>query len=85
MIDLAPASIPTPSSMDRPQVFKAEGGRRRARGALMNGCAQQVLDPAINEATIRLLNRHGVEVVVPFQAGCCGALTHHMGNGRRRL
>jgi glycolate oxidase iron-sulfur subunit len=64
--------------MDRPQVFKV-AGRRRARVALLTGCAQQVLDPAINEATIRLLNRHDVEVVVPLQSGCCGALVHHMG------
>src|SRR5690606_295340 len=35
--------------------------------------------PQINEATIRLLTRHGVEVVVARGAGCCGALTHHMG------
>jgi glycolate oxidase iron-sulfur subunit len=46
---------------------------------LLNGCAQQVLDPSINEATVRLLTRHGVEVVVAKGAGCCGALTHHMG------
>ena len=52
---------------------------RRARVALLAGCAQQVLAPAINEATIRLLTRLGVEVVVAEGAGCCGALTHHMG------
>ncbi|MEM9439954.1 MAG: glycolate oxidase subunit GlcF [Pseudomonadota bacterium] len=78
MLRLAPATIPTPSWMDRPQVFKAEG-ERRARVALMTGCAQTVLAPSINEATIRLLTRHGVEVVVPYLTGCCGALTHHMG------
>jgi glycolate oxidase iron-sulfur subunit len=54
-------------------------GARRGRVALLAGCAQQVLDPDINEATIRLLNRQGVEVVVSRGAGCCGALTHHMG------
>ena len=75
---LAPARSPTASRCDLPQVFPAEGPRR-ARVALMNGCAQQVLAPEINEATIRLLTRHGVEVVVAKGAGCCGALTHHMG------
>ena len=49
------------------------------RVALLIGCAQQVLAPQINEATIRLLTRHGVEVVVSKGADCCGALTHHMG------
>ena len=78
MLALAPATIPPPSRCDLPQSFPAEGPRR-ARVALMTGCAQQVLAPQINEATIRLLTRHGVEVVVAEGAGCCGALTHHIG------
>ena len=47
--------------------------------ALLTGCAQQVLRPAINEATVRLLTRLGCEVVVAEGVGCCGALVHHMG------
>ncbi len=78
MLRLAPRRIPGASAVDRPQVFPAQGARR-GRVALMNGCAQKVLEPEINEATIRLLNRLGVEVVVPRGAGCCGALVHHMG------
>ncbi|WP_022729460.1 glycolate oxidase subunit GlcF [Fodinicurvata sediminis] len=78
MIDMAPRKLPSPSPVDRPQVFPAEG-TLRARVALLNGCAQQVLSPAINEATVRLLTRMGVEVVVAQGAGCCGALVHHMG------
>jgi glycolate dehydrogenase iron-sulfur subunit len=64
--------------MDRPQVFPAKGERRR-RVALMTGCAQRALNTDINEATIRLLTRHGCEVVIADGMGCCGALTHHMG------
>ena len=79
LVGMAPALIPSPSAVDQPQVFPAVG-ERRMRVALMNGCAQKVLDPKINEATVRLLTRHGVEVVVARGAGCCGALTHHMGN-----
>ena len=78
MLELAPASLPPASPVDRPQVYEAEG-ERRARVALLSGCAQQVLAPEINEATIRLLTRHGVEVVIAKGAGCCGALVHHMG------
>jgi glycolate oxidase iron-sulfur subunit len=78
MIAMAPLAAPTPSTVDRPQVFPATGVRRM-RVALLNGCVQQVLDPEINEATIRLLTRHGVEVVVPRELGCCGALSHHLG------
>ena len=75
---LVPRKLPPPSPVDRPQVFKSEGQAMR-RVALMSGCAQQVLAPEINEATIRLLTRHGCEVVVAEGAGCCGALTHHLG------
>ncbi|MEX1205035.1 MAG: glycolate oxidase subunit GlcF [Dongiaceae bacterium] len=84
MAGLAPAAVPSPSAVDRPQVFAAEG-QRRARVALLTGCAQQVLAPQINEATVRLLTRHGVEVVVARGAGCCGALTHHLGKERPAL
>ncbi len=79
MLELAPKGGPRPPSpVDKHQTFAARG-TRRARVALLSGCAQQVLAPEINEATIRLLTRHGVEVVVAKGAGCCGALTHHMG------
>jgi glycolate oxidase iron-sulfur subunit len=62
-----------------PQVFPVEGPRQR-RVALLAGCAQQALDGAINAATIRLLRRHGCEVVVAQGAGCCGSLNLHMGH-----
>ena len=79
LIGMAPPSLPPPpSAMDRPQVFPAMGPQRK-RVALMTGCAQQVLRPEINEATVRLLTRHGCEVVVAEGAGCCGALVHHLG------
>jgi len=84
MLALAPRHLPAPSRADRPQVFAA-AGPRRARVALLTGCAQRVLSPEINEATIRLLSRHGAEVVVAEGAGCCGALTHHMGKEEQAL
>ncbi len=78
MLDLAPKRLASPSPIDRPQTVPAVG-RRRLRVALLSGCAQQVLAPQINEATVRLLARHGCEVAIAPGAGCCGALTHHMG------
>ena len=78
MLEMAPKKIPAVSLNDDPQVFPAQG-EKRARMALMTGCAQKALNTDINDATIRLLTRHGVEVVVASGAGCCGALTHHMG------
>lgn len=79
LVGMSPTRIKGLSPADRPQIFPAEGPRR-LRVALMNGCAQQVLRPAINEASVRLLTRHGCEVVVAERAGCCGALVHHMGD-----
>ena len=75
---MLPRRVPSPSSVDAPQTFPAEGARRK-RVTLLSGCAQQVLAPEINEATIRLLTRHGCDVVVAKGAGCCGGLVHHMG------
>ena len=78
MADFAPAKLPSPSAVDRPQVFPAKG-RKIRRVALLSGCAQTALNTDINEATIRILTRHGVEVVIAKGMGCCGAVTHHMG------
>jgi glycolate oxidase iron-sulfur subunit len=78
MLALVPRRLRRPSAGDRPQTH-APLGPRRARVALLAGCAQQVLDPGINQATVRLLTRMGVEVVVAKGAACCGGLTHHMG------
>ncbi len=78
MLAMAPKVIPPVSRNDDPQVFAA-AGTRRMRVALMTGCAQKALNTDINDATIRLLRRLGCEVVVARGMGCCGALTHHMG------
>jgi len=72
------SSLPPKASLPRQRVY-SPAGRRKGRVALLTGCANQVLKPSINEATIRLLNRLGVEVVVPESEGCCGSLVHHMG------
>ena len=84
LLDIAPARLPKAHALDRPQVFAPQGERRK-RVALLTGCAQRVLAPGINAATVRLLTRHGCEVVVAAGAGCCGALTHHLGKERPAL
>ena len=78
MLAMAPRRLPPVSRNDDPQTFAALGPRR-GRIALMTGCAQKALNTDINDATIRLLTRLGIEVVVPKAMGCCGALTQHMG------
>jgi glycolate oxidase iron-sulfur subunit len=77
MLTLAPRRLPAPGPISG-SIFPALGPKR-ARVALLQGCAQQVLAPRINRAAINLLTRHGVEVVLVKDEQCCGALTHHMG------
>src|SRR5213079_1656708 len=77
MLALAPGRLPAPGPAAG-SVFPAVG-MRRGRVALLQGCAQQVLAPRINQAAVNLLTRHGVEVVLVKDEQCCGALTHHLG------
>ncbi|MFT6556510.1 glycolate oxidase subunit GlcF [Sneathiella sp.] len=79
MLDMAPASIPGPSGLDGMVRHTPKQSPSGQRVILMTGCAQKVLSPDINDATIRLLTRLGVEVIIPKKAGCCGALPLHMG------
>ncbi|HJY16963.1 MAG TPA: heterodisulfide reductase-related iron-sulfur binding cluster, partial [Xanthobacteraceae bacterium] len=60
----------------RPTVLAPTGAKRR-RVALLPGCAQQALNRNINAATIRILQRHGCEVVIAPGIACCGALPLH--------
>jgi glycolate oxidase iron-sulfur subunit len=75
---LVPERVPEPGLVERPQVFAAEGARKK-RVALLTGCVQSVIAPEINAATVRLLTRHGCEVVIARGMGCCGGIVHHMG------
>ena len=84
MLDMAPKSPARASAASSPGTRSAEA-EKRGRVAILTGCAQSVLDPGINEATLRLLARLGVEVVVPQGEGCCGALVHHMGREQQAL
>jgi len=77
MLDLVPETLPVTQSWK--EVYPAKG-EKRGRVALLLGCAQQVLDPDINTATIEVLTRNGVEVVIPHSQGCCGGLAWHTGD-----
>lgn len=78
MLDLAPTGLLRGPAFSGPGTAATKSERRK-RVVLLAGCAQQVLRPDINDATIRLLARLGVDVEVAPGAGCCGALVHHMG------
>ena len=72
MLELAPFSLPRTTP---PQTSAV--GQRRKRVAMLGGCVQPVIAPQIDAATVRVLTRHGCEIVTG--GGCCGALTHHLG------
>tara|TARA_B100000029_G_scaffold191632_1_gene189615 strand:- start:1809 stop:3113 length:1305 start_codon:yes stop_codon:yes gene_type:complete len=78
MIKLMPLTFPN-KTLPKMQVYRAKKKKPVARVALLTGCVQRVISPQINEATIRLLNRHGIEVVIPKGINCCGSLNHHLG------
>ncbi|TCQ75916.1 glycolate oxidase iron-sulfur subunit [Ochrobactrum sp. BH3] len=82
MLDLAPQHLPIHQPVDAISPAK---GDKRGRVAILNGCAQPVLNPGINAATQRLLNRIGIEVITPKGEGCCGSLVHHMGREEQAL
>jgi glycolate oxidase iron-sulfur subunit len=84
MLRLAPARRPAPPVDRLGKVFPAEGARR-GRVALLSGCINPVLAPTTTDATIRLLTRHGIEVVIAAGEGCCGSLLHHMGREDKAL
>ncbi len=67
----------------RPPVVTAPGGARRYRAGIITGCVMAELFAGTNEATIRVLARNGVEVVVPRAQACCGAL--HLHSGEREM
>jgi len=64
---------------DRWPAVVPANGPRRARVGLVLGCVQRVFDPGVNAAAVRVLTANGIEVVIPPQQGCCGAVTHHQG------
>jgi len=64
MITLMPSQFPKKKLAEK-RIYPVKNDKKIARVALLSGCVQRTLSPQINEATIRLLNRHGVEVIVP--------------------
>ena len=77
-LKLMPDSIPS-KKIKTQKIYSPRDGKKISRVALLIGCVQRVISPEINEATIRLLNRHNVEVVVMPDIECCGSLNHHLG------
>ncbi|MBM5823742.1 MAG: (Fe-S)-binding protein [Cyanobacteria bacterium K_Offshore_surface_m2_011] len=71
--------LPAQSFRDDWPVLVPAVGPRRHRVGLVLGCVQRVFEPGVNAAAIRVLAANGIEVVIPPDQGCCGAMTHHQG------
>jgi len=84
MVKLAPSHVPT-SKIPRSQRVFPPQGKRKGRIALLSGCVDKIVKPSIREAAIRVLNRHGIEVVLAEGEACCGSLVHHMGREHEAL
>jgi glycolate oxidase iron-sulfur subunit len=84
MLALAPWLPPRPSHYPKSGVLPAQGARK-GRIALMSGCVDQVAAPGVRDAAIRLLTRHGIEVVLAEGEACCGSLSHHLGREAEAL
>jgi len=78
MMDLMPTFFPKKILKEK-EIYSPRGKKKISRVVLLTGCVQKEISPQINEATIRILNRHGVEVIVPKKIKCCGSLNHHLG------
>ena len=78
MLKLAPSTLASPAKL-KVQPMKSGMNSSHKRVAILSGCAQSVLDPQINSATVELLTRFGVEIVKFANETCCGSLVHHMG------
>ena len=78
MMNLMPSSFPKKTLKEK-KIYRPKLKKTISRVVLLTGCVQKEISPQINEATIRLLNRHGVEVIVPKKIRCCGSLNHHLG------
>lgn len=68
------------------QIYPAEGARRSSV-AVITGCIMGTAFANVHEATIRVLQKNGCEVILPPGQGCCGALHTHGGDldGGREL
>ena len=86
LLQLAPSADPPFFFSQIGKTFPAEGEKKH-RIAFLAGCLANVAFARLNEATVRVLQKNGCEVVLPDGQGCCGALHAHAGlrNGAQAL
>jgi glycolate oxidase iron-sulfur subunit len=60
-------------------------GEKRYTVALLSGCVMPAVFGATNEATVKVLQHNGCDVLVPKAQTCCGALLLHNGEKKTAL
>ncbi len=71
--------------IEKPFFFESYGktfpamGAKKYRVALLGGCIANLSFARLNDATVRVLQKNGCEVVIPDAQNCCGALQVHAG------
>jgi glycolate oxidase iron-sulfur subunit len=76
-VALAPRIPPYPFT---PRGQRYEAANAQGVAFLHAGCVMHVAFPGVHEATVRMLKRAGLSVVVPSDQGCCGAIAVHAGD-----
>jgi glycolate oxidase iron-sulfur subunit len=79
--ELADKYLPQPSKnffVAKNQIHPARG-LRKAKVVMLAGCVMTLTHAKTLQASVRVLNRNGIEVHLPKQQGCCGALNAHSG------
>jgi len=74
---LLPATISgkIPEAQERTQRPKHSQQRRML---VLEGCVQSTATPETNNAAARVLDKLGIELISAPEAGCCGAVSHHL-------
>ena len=75
--------LPLPADLEKasaplPELIRAKG-EKRGKVALLTGCVMSVLYSPVHKATTQLLAANGLDVHVPKNQTCCGALHGHQG------
>jgi glycolate oxidase iron-sulfur subunit len=72
-----------PASLQRkipalPAASSLQIGPHPRKMLILEGCVQSVVTPGTDDATARILDRLGIELVTAKKSGCCGAVSHHL-------
>ncbi|MDH5436112.1 MAG: glycolate oxidase subunit GlcF [Gammaproteobacteria bacterium] len=70
---------------EKPKLEEIKQTNHARKMIIFEGCVQPVVSPEINNAVARVLDRSGISLIGIKEAGCCGAMHHHMASNRKSL